>query len=673
MKATIRILTALILFSAASYGQSGEKFNVLQLRERASAPTGSTWTNGSMYFGTDQNLYIRRNGAWDNLQQVVNGSLFDGAFATNSFQILAENNASTFLRVANSSVGIPTPHIAISGGTPSNTVSIALTDNSATLFGLTSAEIDAIGPNALFPKFYADENYLQDGDETIVNAGTNITVSGTGTSGDPYVINSTAIGSGGGDVVGPASSTSNQIALFDGSTGKLLKFSGVQINSNNNSMFGLSSVSTSGNTAFFSLQPTDFDIPAIEGRFYADESENRLKYHDGTSFRALAFEDELAGSGFPDPLSAVLAEGNDANGLNISNLADGVAPSDAVNKGQLDAITVSTSGINKTANFTLSDADIQAGIINIVSDSQIICTVPSDLTVFDFVSFIVQGSGSVAFDMSAITTTGGSYQTNSGRGESATLRVYSATEADLLKPSNLVAYVPPVSDIVPSADIAELDAWIDALQYDGDSDGTAITTVVDETGTVTGIVPTNMTVNVNANGDPEFDFTASGAFINLGRPTELDYTPGTDEFTLMVVLGENAGTQGYYIAKLAPSNAQYGFYGHTGVGSDDYFTNVGDIGFDHDNTDSTFPEDEVVFLRVTTTAQELYVDGSLISSTTVGTNTENVDVLLGARRGTSSNTLTGFLGDFTTKVYGFWGKALTPTEMTNISNEIKAR
>ena len=59
-----------------------------------------------------------------------------------------------------------------------------------------------------------------------LTAGTNVTITGTWPN---YTIAASG-GSGGGDVSGPASSTDNAIARFDGTTGKLIQNSGVQIN-----------------------------------------------------------------------------------------------------------------------------------------------------------------------------------------------------------------------------------------------------------------------------------------------------------------------------------------------------------------------------------------------------------------------------------------------------------
>lgn len=59
-----------------------------------------------------------------------------------------------------------------------------------------------------------------------LTAGTNVTITGTWPN---YTIAASG-GSGGGDVSGPASSTDNAIARFDGTTGKLIQNSGMQVN-----------------------------------------------------------------------------------------------------------------------------------------------------------------------------------------------------------------------------------------------------------------------------------------------------------------------------------------------------------------------------------------------------------------------------------------------------------
>ncbi|SHJ45502.1 hypothetical protein [Aquimarina spongiae] len=61
-----------------------------------------------------------------------------------------------------------------------------------------------------------------DGSETIINAGTNVTVNGTGTTGDPYVINSTASGSGASGWEQTGTTTFTNQDLVSVNNGKLL-------------------------------------------------------------------------------------------------------------------------------------------------------------------------------------------------------------------------------------------------------------------------------------------------------------------------------------------------------------------------------------------------------------------------------------------------------------------
>lgn len=75
-----------------------------------------------------------------------------------------------------------------------------------------------------------------------ISAGTNVTLGGTGTAADPYVINSSG-GGGSGDVAGPASATDNAVARFDATTGKLIQNSGVIIDDSNN-ISGLGTVAS---------------------------------------------------------------------------------------------------------------------------------------------------------------------------------------------------------------------------------------------------------------------------------------------------------------------------------------------------------------------------------------------------------------------------------------------
>ncbi|MFZ3118863.1 MAG: hypothetical protein WA159_11140, partial [Variovorax sp.] len=61
--------------------------------------------------------------------------------------------------------------------------------------------------------------------EQTLSAGPNVTIDRTDP--DNPIISASITGGGGGDVVGPASATANEVALFDGITGKLLKGGGL--------------------------------------------------------------------------------------------------------------------------------------------------------------------------------------------------------------------------------------------------------------------------------------------------------------------------------------------------------------------------------------------------------------------------------------------------------------
>ena len=93
-----------------------------------------------------------------------------------------------------------------------------------------------------------------------LTAGTNVTLSGTWPN---YTINASG-GAGGGDVTGPASSTDNAIARYDGTTGKLLQNSSMTI-SDGGEIAGI-------NDAAFNTAPAT--IPTAPGSLYWDAADN---------------------------------------------------------------------------------------------------------------------------------------------------------------------------------------------------------------------------------------------------------------------------------------------------------------------------------------------------------------------------------------------------------------
>lgn len=104
------------------------------------------------------------------------------------------------------------------------------------------------------------QNALDD-KEYVLTAGTNVTIDRT----DPLnpIINASISGGGGGDVVGPASVVNNDVALFDGISGKLIK-SGGQLGTAAFTSLGDYATAVQGDLADTSLQPSDIGVTVQE-------------------------------------------------------------------------------------------------------------------------------------------------------------------------------------------------------------------------------------------------------------------------------------------------------------------------------------------------------------------------------------------------------------------------
>lgn len=101
--------------------------------------------------------------------------------------------------------------------------------------------------------FSGSHTRLMDGTSYII-AGSGMTV----TSASNGAITLSAAGGGGGDVAGPGSSTANAVALFDGTTGKIIKNSGLTTDGSN-SLFIAGTLGVSGSTTF-----GDSALPSVD-------------------------------------------------------------------------------------------------------------------------------------------------------------------------------------------------------------------------------------------------------------------------------------------------------------------------------------------------------------------------------------------------------------------------
>jgi hypothetical protein len=155
MKAKVIIIMAL-LFSAIGLSQSGEKFNVVQLKERSSAPTSSAWGDGSMYFSDTKDLFIKKNGVWT---LVGDGdAIQDGSNNTTFFEIRTNGLNGFELGIDGPTGG--TDYVRINGGeTVGEAPLLYITDNRVALSNYSIADINSVGAASIITKEYGDATY----------------------------------------------------------------------------------------------------------------------------------------------------------------------------------------------------------------------------------------------------------------------------------------------------------------------------------------------------------------------------------------------------------------------------------------------------------------------------------------------------------------------------------
>ena len=158
-----------------------------------------------------------------------------------------------------------------------------------------------------------------DDKEYVLTAGTNVTIDRT----DPLnpIINASISGGGGGDVVGPASSVNNEVALFDGVTGKLIKGGGVLGDAAFTSSTNYAT-STQGGLADTALQSDDIGV-SVQAQLV---SGTNIKTINGESILG-AGNIVISGGGGGVTWSLISANGNvvGGSGYIIDNTTAGIA------------------------------------------------------------------------------------------------------------------------------------------------------------------------------------------------------------------------------------------------------------------------------------------------------------------------------------------------------------
>jgi len=108
-----------------------------------------------------------------------------------------------------------------------------LSSNNKVLSKTIQDAIESYGPATTDPSYIVLASSPSLPNERVLTAGTNITITDNG-PGSSLVISSAAGGGGSGDVVGPASSTTNAVAKYADTSGELLSNTSVTIDSSNN-------------------------------------------------------------------------------------------------------------------------------------------------------------------------------------------------------------------------------------------------------------------------------------------------------------------------------------------------------------------------------------------------------------------------------------------------------
>ena len=168
-----------------------------------------------------------------------------------------------------------------------------------------------------------------------------------------------------------------------------------------------------------------------------------------------------------------------------------------------------------------------------------------------------------------------------------------------------------------------------------------------------------------ASGSTSF---ATDDFVNLGQASNLNFDTDADDFTIAMWFKIASGDTGTLICKGGDTSGdrQYHIY----YSSSDYI--AVNIGGTVVNTNAYDDENwhhvaVVNFDDSGTQKFRIYIDGSSVGIGNSGSGSNSLDVLLGARRG-SSNSNTAFLFTGMINDVAIWSSALTANEVTALYN-----
>lgn len=167
----------------------------------------------------------------------------------------------------------------------------------------------------------------------------------------------------------------------------------------------------------------------------------------------------------------------------------------------------------------------------------------------------------------------------------------------------------------------------------------------------------------------EISFDGTDDYFSLGQPGNLNFVPGTDEFTIVIETGSGSPTTGVLVGKTVSNGGlrQYQF-GVENNQSDIYLNTGGSSTISDTNYNLAQPS--LLIFRVTTSTMQARHNGlNGAAHNRSLTNTTNTDITIGARM-SDGNTSPTFFYNGTIRKIAFIAKAISDLEALAIENEL---
>lgn len=365
--------------------------------------------------------------------------------------------------------------------------------------------------------------------------------------------------------------------------------------------------------------PTD-DVPStpVEGQSYADDSENRPKYYDGTSFKAFLLEGDAAGGGTDDQTASEVSYDNSTSGLPATDV-----------QGAIDEISNTPYAPYQNLTSTTFSPDYDTD-----NKDHIYLKNTSEITVDEPVNFVDKSgfsveqdsTGPIKFDFKDIK--GRYLQTT----EEGALAIVVKEGSDWrIKCAKCEEY--ETNPLVNS------DFWANSTSIVSadTTDGTDVTEWSNTAQASPDAVPGNAPEYFNGSTGPQVSFTSgNNDYLTLG--STIDYTPQTDTGYIVLRIGDTAPAAGTIFSQAASTsgNRKFQVWVNGGVLKATFGGTLSDVG-------TTVAANNLIIINIKGSTIDVYVDGvKEVTDGTVGSGNDAADLNIGSRTN-GSNLMSGDL------------------------------